>query len=144
MLLVIALAAVLLSLGACRRTVPILDTSPRPAQADGTISGTVRGPEGTSAIDGRSVEIINIESGERHRTTTNNAGGFTMKLAPGRYRVELALLQGETLVRRPGIIKLDRSDVDAHADFVLGSSRISRPRLPRPNASDHGLGSPIA
>lgn len=140
----LAIAVVLLSIEACRRTVPIIDMSPRPVQADGTISGTVRGPEGTSAIDGRTVNIINIQTGQLHRTVTNNAGGFTVKLAPGTYRVELTLLDGETLVKRPGIIKVDRSDVDAHADFVIGSSRISRPRLPRPTPADHGLGAPVA
>jgi Carboxypeptidase regulatory-like domain len=140
----LAVLAVLLSLGACRRTVPIYDASPRPVEADGTISGTVRGPEGTSPVEGRQVEIINISTGERHRAVTSNTGGFTLKLPPGRYRVELALLNGETLVKRPGVITLDRSDVDAHADFVIGSSRVARPRPRPPAAADHGLGSPIA
>lgn len=141
---VTAALAVLLSVEGCRRTVPILDTTPRPAQADGTISGTVRGPQGTSAIEGRTVEVINVATGERHRAITSNTGGFTLKLAPGKYRVELALLQGEKLVKRPGIITLDRSDVDAYADFVIGFSRISQPRPRHPSSLDHGLGSPIA
>ena len=135
---------VLMSFAACRRAVPILDTSPRPVQADGTISGTVRGPEGTSPIDGRQVEVINVETGERQRATTNNAGGFTFKLKPGKYRVELALLEGETLVKKPGVLTLDRSDVDAHADFVIGTARVSTPRMRRPTRSDDGLGSPVA
>lgn len=135
--------AALLSVGACRRTIPIIDTAPPIAQADGTISGTVRGPAGTSPIDGRTVQVINTETGERHRGVTNNAGGFTFKLAPGKYRVELTLLEGESLVKRPGIITLDRSDVDAFADFVIGSSRISRPR-PRPSSPGNALGAPVA
>lgn len=139
-----AAIAVLLSVESCRRTVPILDTTPRPAQADGTISGTVRGPQGTSPIEGRTVEVINVATGERHRVTTSNTGGFTLKLAPGKYRVELALLEGEILVKRPGIITLDRSDVDAYADFVIGFSRISRPRPRRPTSPDSGLGAPSA
>ena len=137
-------AGVLISISACRRGVPVIDTTPRPAQADGTISGTVRGPQGTSAIEGREVFVINVDSGERHRGTTSNTGGFTFKLKPGKYRVEVALLQGESLVKKPGIIDLNRSDVDAHADFVIGSgaSRSSRPRFgPR---VDDGLGAPIA
>lgn len=140
----IPLLGALLIAGACRRGVPIIDTAPQPARADGTISGTVRGPQGTSPIDGRTVEVIHIGTGERHRTVTNNAGGFTFKLAPGKYRVELTLLDGETIVKRPGVITLDRSDVDAFADFVIGSSRVSRPRPRHPAGSDTGLGSPVA
>jgi hypothetical protein len=141
-------AAVVLLLGfiaACRQGVPIIDTSPPPPQTDGTISGTVRGPEGSSAstITGRTVTVINVETGERQTTTTNNAGGFTFKVKPGRYQVELSLLQGEALVKRPSIITVNRSDVDAHADFVLGSSRLLRPRGPRMRGDD-GLGAPSA
>lgn len=141
---VLGVLAVLLSLAGCRRTVPIYDATPQPLQADGTISGTVRGPEGTSPIEGRSVEVINIATGERHAVVTSNTGGFTLKLPPGRYRLELTLLNGETLVKRPGVITLDRSDVDAHADFVIGSSRVARPRPRPPAAANHGLGSPSA
>jgi hypothetical protein len=140
----VAFFAVLLTFAACRRVVPLIDTTPKPAQADGTISGTVRGPEGTSPIDGRQVYVINVDTGERHSGATNNAGGFTFKLKPGKYRVELSLLEGETLVKKPGILTLDRSDVDAHADFVIGTSRVSRPRSPRPSRSDDGLGAPVA
>lgn len=137
-------ATVLVSIGACRSGVPVLDTSPKPTQADGTISGIVRGPEGTSAVEGREVSVINVETGERQRAVTSNTGGFTFKLKPGKYRVEIVLLQGESLLKKPGIINVNRSDVDAHADFVIGSgaSRSSRPRItPR---TDNGLGAPIA
>ena len=137
-------AAVLVSISGCRRGVPVLDTSPKPTQMDGTISGIVRGPAGTSPIEGREVSVINVDTGERQRSVTSNTGGFTFKLKPGKYRVEVALLQGESFVKKPGVINVNRSDVDAHADFVIGSgpSRSSRPRLgPR---VDNGLGAPIA
>ena len=134
---------VLLSIAACRRGAPVFDPSPRPAQADGTISGTVRGPEGTSSIEGRDVTVVNVDTGVRAQVKTNNAGGFTFKVKPGKYRVELVLLAGETLVKQPGVINVNRSDVDAHADFVVGNSRIARPRFASPRAAD-GLGSPSA
>jgi hypothetical protein len=127
----------------CRRGMPVIDTTPGPAQADGTISGTVRGPEGTSPVEGRAVDVINADTGDRHRAVTNNAGGYTVKVPPGRYRVELTLLEGEVLVKKPGVIQVNRSDVDAHADFVIGTSRIARPRT-RPQRGDDGLGAPIA
>ena len=139
----VALLALLLVAAGCRQGVPVIDTTPGPPTADGTISGTVRGPEGTSPVGDRVVEVHNITTGERQRTTTNAAGGFTFKVKPGKYRVELSLLDGEVLVKKPAVISVNRSDVDAHADFVLGTSRIMRPRSPHLRGDD-GLGSPIA
>jgi len=136
------MAAALFTVAACHGG-PVVDLSTKPAQADGTISGTVRGPEGTTAIEGRNVEVINVDTGERQRVATNNAGGFTFKVKPGNYRVELTLLDGEMFVKRPDVIHVNRSDVDAHADFVLGAARISRPRNRAPRADD-GLGSASA
>lgn len=140
-----AAAAILLlaAVAACRQGVPVIDTAPRPPQADGTISGSVRGPQGTSAVSGRTVEVINVATGERQTAVTNEAGGFTFKVRPGRYRVELTLLPGEELVKRPPEINVNRSDVDAFADFVLGSRRVERPRFPRMRGDD-GLGAPSA
>jgi hypothetical protein len=137
---VVVVALAVSVVAGCRRGVPVLDTGPRPAEAHGTISGTVRGPESAAGIEGRVVEAINLETSERQRVTTNSAGGFTFKVKPGKYRVELTLRDGESLAKRPGILQINRSDVDAHADFVLGTMRVSRPK-PRP---DPGLGSPIA
>ena len=138
----VAVTVTLLSLAACHGG-PVIDLSPKPIQADGTISGTVRGPEGTSAIEGRTVEVINVDTGERQRVATNNAGGFTFKVKPGNYGVELTLLDGETIVKKPDVIHVNRSDVDAHADFVVGVVRVSRPRNHAPRTAD-GLGSAIA
>ncbi len=128
---------------ACRQGMPVIDTSPRPAQADGTISGTVRGPDGTSPLDGRVVQVINVDTGEKQQVTTNNAGGFTFKVKPGKYEVQLTLREGEILVKKPSVINVNRSDVDAHADFVLGTARDPRPRV-RQLRGDDGLGSPRA
>lgn len=140
----LARVALLVALAAgCRQGVPVIDMSPRPAQADGTISGTVRGPEGTSPVEDRVVQVVNLETGERQRTATNSAGGFTFKVKPGKYRVELSLRDGEVLVKKPGVLDVNRSDVDAHADFVLGTSRVMRPRSPHLRGDD-GLGAPSA
>lgn len=132
----------LISMAACHGG-PVVDLSTKPAEADGTISGTVRGPEGTSPISGRAVEVVNVDTGERQHVTTSITGGFTFKVKPGKYRVGVALEDGETLVKKPDVINVNRSDVDAHADFVLGAARVSRPRSRMPR-SDDGLGAGIA
>jgi len=132
-----------LSLAACRPGVPVIDTAPRPLEANGTISGTVRGPEGTSPIEGRSVEAINVATGERSRETTSSTGGFTFKLKPGKYRVEVTLLEGESFLKQPGEINLNKSDVDTHADFVIAVTKVSSPGYSASPTSQL-LGPPIA
>ena len=139
------LAAILIFVAStsCRREVAVIDPGTRPAKTDGTITGKVSGHGGARPFEGRTVEAINVETGERHRVETSDDGGFRFKLKPGKYRVQLPLRQGEVLVRQPGVIHLSRADVDAHADFVLATTRISRPRGPAYRVDD-GLGSPIA
>lgn len=132
-----------LALSACQRGVPFIDTAPAAAQGDATITGTVRVPEGNARADGRTVEAVNIATGERQRVSTNTAGGFSFKLQPGKYRVQLMLKGGEALVSQPGLIELNTNAVEAAADFVVDTVRISRPRGPA-YRTDDGLGSPIA
>lgn len=132
----------LLSLG-CRQGMPIVDPSPGVEQAFGTISGTVRGPEGTSSVEGRRVEVINLDTNERQRTTTSNVGGFTFKVKPGKYRVQVTLQEGESIIKQPGVMTVNRSDVDAHADFIIGTVRVLRPKYHAPAPADPALGFPI-
>jgi hypothetical protein len=136
-------AATLLSLAACRRGVAVVDTGHEPLRTDGTISGTVRGPRGTSSIEGRTIEVVNTATNERQRVLTSTAGGFTFNVKPGQYRVELTLREGEHLVTGPGVIDVNRSDVDASADFVIADASVARPRYHAPRADD-GLGAAIA
>lgn len=139
--LMLGILALLLS-SACRRGVPAVDLGPKPPAAQGTITGIVRGPEGTSPPAGRTVEIVNDATGERRTVQTGNNGGFTIKLPAGKYRLDLPLRAGETIVKRPGLVDLDKGDIDSHVEFVL-SSRLARPRGPA-FRMDNGLGSPIA
>jgi len=132
-----------LFIGACRRGVPIVDTAPKPRVANGTITGMVRGPEGTSPMSGRTVEAVNLNTGERASVVTGTTGGFTLKLPPGKYRLELALHDGETLTKRPDVVDLTRGDIDSHIEFVVGAARVARPRGPAYRL-DNGLGSPVA
>jgi hypothetical protein len=134
--------AVLAVVCACRPGTPVIDPGPTPSTADGTISGTVRGPEGTSSIVGRRVDVINVDTGERQQVVTSNTGGFTFKVKPGKYRIEVTLTDGESILKQPGVTDVNKSDVDAHADFVIGTTKVSRPKVP--TTGDFGLGPPIA
>ena len=127
----------------CRQGPPAIDRTIAAVEAFGTISGTVRGPQGTRFIGGRVVEVINTDTGERQRLRTSNGGGFTFKVRPGKHRIQLELREGESLVKQPGVMNVSRSAVDAHADFIIGSARVSRPR-PQIKQGDPGLGPPIA
>ena len=132
----------LLMAGACRRGVPVVDLGAKPPAARGTLTGMVRGPEGTSPVAGREVRIVNTETGARYTAKTSDTGGFTIQVPAGKYRFELPLRDGETLVKRPGIVDLNQSDIDSHIEFVLANVRVSRPRGPAYRL-DNGLGSPI-
>jgi hypothetical protein len=132
----------LLFVGACRRGVPVVDLGAKPPAARGTLTGIVRGPEGTSPVIGRDVQIVNTETGARHTAQTGDNGGFTIQLPAGKYRVELALRDGETLLKRPGVVDLGKGDIDSHIEFVLATVRVSRPRGPAYRL-DNGIGSPI-
>jgi hypothetical protein len=125
----------------CRRAAPALETTPV-AETRGVISGRIRGPGRSTLVDGRIVELVNLTTLERTRVATNQTGTFSFHVQPGDYRVELTLRDGEALVRQPGVIHVNRSDVDADADFVVGNGRVSRPR-PAYRVDD-GLGSPVA
>jgi hypothetical protein len=133
----------LLFAAGCRRGAPVVELAAKLPAARGTITGIVRGAEGTSSMRGRTVEVVNTATGERHRAETAANGGFTVDLPAGKYRLDLSLLDDETLVKKPGIVDLDRSDIPSHIEFVVGPSRASHPRRPS-YPVDSGLGSPIA
>ena len=108
----------------------------------GTISGTVRSAQGASTLAHRLVEVVNVETGERQRTTTSPSGGYSFKVKAAKYRVEVALNGGESLVTHPGVIDLSRAAVDTRADFVVGAAHGTRQRYPH-HSTDAGLGPPI-
>ena len=139
------ITAVLLVMGAsgCRSTVPRTEIARDSVRTGGTISGTVRGPRGANTLAYRVVEIVNVDTGERLRTTTSPSGGFSFKVKAAKYRVEVALNGGESLIAHPGVIDLSRTAVDSRADFVVGSAHGTRQRYPH-SPADAGLGPPIA
>ena len=48
-----------------------------------------------------------------------SAGTYTLKVPPGRYRIELELHEGERLVRQPGETNVNSSDLDPRRDFEI-------------------------
>lgn len=131
------------AVGGCRQAAPVIDNAPKPANALGTVSGKVKGPEGTSGVPARTVTLIDLESGRRRTMLTSETGGFTFEVPAGRYRLEVQLREGETILQAPDVIELGHGDIDANRDFVIGNSRVERPSGPAYRV-DNGLGYPIA
>jgi hypothetical protein len=138
---VVALASLLVLMG-CRPGVLAVDSA-TPAHPKASLSGTVRALEGRPTIEGRIVEAINVDTGERRRQITRRNGGYTFKLNPGEYRIELVLRPGEALTSQPGIVDLNERVDDAHADFVIGAPRVVLPSDPS-RYTGSSLGPPIA
>lgn len=106
------------AVGACRTGVPVIDTGEKPPVQDGTIAGSVRSDSGVAVVS-RVVRAVDVATGRKFETTTNNAGTYTMKVPPGRYRLEVELRGGEKVAKQPPETKIDRSDLDPRRDFVI-------------------------
>jgi len=104
---------------ACRTGVPVIDTGPKPPTQDGTIAGHVSTSGGTTGVPSRIVRAIDVVSGQKFETSTNNAGTYTLKVPPGKYRIEVELRAGERLVKQPGETEVHKSDLDPNRDFEL-------------------------
>ena len=129
------------ALAACRTGVPVLDANAGPPSVMGTITGTVSGADGDAPIAGRAIAAVNVETGARETGVTSDTGGFTFKLAPGRYRVEVNLLPTEALVRDPGEFKLSKSELQHDVDIRIGSRRAPARRFYQPPLD---TGAPLA
>lgn len=125
---------------ACHRDAPVVNA---PAAAITTMSGFVHGPEGAAPVKGRPVEVVSLATGRVRRTRTSPNGVFTIELPPGKYRVNVVLLDGERLLERPDVVELDPGDLDARVELVVGTARSLRPTGPAYRL-DNGLGSPSA
>ena len=102
----------------CRTGVPVVDTGAKPPTQDGTIAGHVSAAGGTAVV-ARIVRAIGVESGQKFETSTNSAGTYTLKVPPGRYRLEVELRSGEKLSKEPGETTINKSDLDPNRDFVI-------------------------
>ena len=116
-----AIMVVLLMLGsgcAARHGGPVLGGSTTPERT-GTISGTVRGADG-SPLGGRRVSAIDMATEAHYDVTTAASGGYTIKVPEGKYRLEVELRGGDVIATQPPQTEVNKSDLDAQLDFVIG------------------------
>jgi Carboxypeptidase regulatory-like domain len=117
------LLAALVALGSsgCRTGVPVVDRGSKPPTQEGTIAGHVR-TDGDVAVVSRLVRAVSVSTGQKFETSTNSAGSYTLKVPPGRYRLEVELRPGEQLSKQPGETQINPSDLDPARNFVIRAS----------------------
>ena len=104
----------------CRHATLVADPGPKPPTAAGTISGQLQTPGNGAPVVGRIVTAINNADGTRHQVTTNNTGGFTIKVPPGRYRIEVEQQSGEVVSGAPTDQQVGESDIDSQLVITVG------------------------
>jgi hypothetical protein len=114
----IVLFVVLSSSCAARHGRPVVGGSVV-ANPTGTISGIVTNSTGTP-LEGRRVTAINMTNEQRYDATTAENGGYTIKVPPGRYRLEVELRGGDQLAKQPEQTNVNVGDLDAQMNFVIG------------------------
>lgn len=131
LLIAAALCAVLV-LAACRTGVPVIDTNPGPASVGGTITGHITAEDGKTPITGRRVAAVNIETGEKITAVTSSTGGYTLKVTPARYRIEVELAAGEAIVKDEGTFTVSASELQHDIDIRIGVKRSGQQRIYQP------------
>ena len=102
----------------CRTGRPLLDSSRDNDQAPGTIAGILTA--GGEPVEGRTIEAVRVGATGRYPAVTSVTGGFSIPVPPGKYRLEVTLREGERVVRDPGVIDINESDLDANLEVVIG------------------------
>ena len=111
---------VLLAGAACHTNRPLWSATPGDKTARGTIAGIMR-TTGGDVLPGRQVNAIQVGTSQSYSAVTNVTGGFSIPVPPGKYRLEPELREGEKVVRDPGIVDINKSDLDANLVIVVGS-----------------------
>ena len=111
---------VLLAGAACHTNRPLWSATPGDKTTPGTIAGIMRTTAG-DVLPGRRVNAIQVETSESYSAVTNVPGGFSIPVPPGKYRLEPELREGERVVHDPGVVDINKSDLDANLEIVVGS-----------------------
>lgn len=118
---VVVLGLAVATLGAaCRVGKPVMSRTPENESTPGTIAGILTA--GPDAVQGRRVTAVALTGTGRYSAVTNVTGGFSIPVPPGRYRLEVELREGEAVLRDPGTIEINESDLDANLEVVIGGS----------------------
>lgn len=110
----------LLAVAACRSGQPLLVSSQGDMTTPGTIGGFVSAVGG-ERLAGRGVHAVSVGTAQKYSAVTSVTGGFSIKVPPGDYRLEVDLREGERIVRQPSIVHIKKSDLDANLEIVIGS-----------------------
>jgi hypothetical protein len=116
-----AVAVVMAMAGAgCKSGQPIYDRTPENQLTPGTIAGILFAGAGGEPIAGRAIHAVGLTGGRRYSASTSVTGGFSIPVPPGKYRLEVDLREGERILRSPGTIDINESDLDANLEVVIG------------------------
>lgn len=110
----------LLAGAACHTNRPLWSATPGDKTTPGTIAGIMR-TAGGDVLPGRRVNAIQVGTSQSYSAVTNVTGGFSIPVPPGKYRLEPELREGEKVLRDPGIVNINKSDLDANLEIVVGS-----------------------
>lgn len=117
-LAILSVALMTVAGAACRPGQPLVNTEPGKNRTPGTIAGMVR-TTANDRVPGRTVHAVNTETGTRYSAVTGVTGGFSIKVPPGKYRLELELREQEAVAQEPGLIDINQSDLDTDLDIVI-------------------------
>ena len=99
----------------------VADGTPENKQARGTIAGILRRGIGGEPVEGRQVTAVDLaDTARRYSATTNVAGGFSIPVPPGKYRLEVELRGAERVLQSPGEFDINESDLDANRELAIG------------------------
>jgi hypothetical protein len=116
----LSVVLVLLAGPACRSGQPVLVSTTGDKTTPGTIGG-ILSAVGGDRLAGRGVHAVRVGGAKRYSAVTNVTGGFTIKVPPGDYRLEVDLREGERIVHAPSVVHINKSDLDANLEIVVGS-----------------------
>jgi hypothetical protein len=109
----------LLGIAAATNACVIFRCEPSDPQPKATISGAVRGPNNAAAANDREILAIDVRTGERYTTRTNDVGDYTFLVPAGTYRLEFPLRAGERLRHQPEALKLRPADIKGEVNLVV-------------------------
>jgi hypothetical protein len=106
------------ALSSCASRGPVLSSGDTPERT-GTISGVVRAAGSNTPIAARRVTAVETSTGATLETSSASHGGYTMKVPIGKYRLEVELGPGESLVEGPKELEIKNSDLDTARNFII-------------------------